>query len=298
MDAVREFYTQPGVMSSLGSFASSAEALSRDIGGLVDIGQGLLIHEHIAPTYGVTLSEDRRGCVHVRPVERLLERVVAADSRPLFATRPAADRCGGNCRHFTVLLVALLRAQGVPARARCGFGGYFGTGLFEDHWVAEYWNDTQQRWVLVDAQLDLTQRRIFDVDFDPLDVPRDRFLTAGVAWILCRKGSADPSEFGMSVIGESGSWWIAQNLVRDVAALNNMEMLPWDVWGAMPRPPDEPISDERAEFFDRLTRLTDRPDDTFEELRYAYRDDGVRVPATVRNSVLGRDEAVVAQSSR
>ena len=27
----------------------------------------------------------------------------------------------GNCRHFTVLTVAVPRAHGIPARARCGF---------------------------------------------------------------------------------------------------------------------------------------------------------------------------------
>jgi hypothetical protein len=31
----------------------------------------------------------------------------------------------GVCRHFTLLHVAMLRTQGIPARARCGFGAYF-----------------------------------------------------------------------------------------------------------------------------------------------------------------------------
>ena len=56
-------------------------------------------------------------------------------------------------RDFTV---AFLRAAGVPARARCGFGAYFRPGWFEDHWVVEYWNATAARWQLVDAQLDAT----------------------------------------------------------------------------------------------------------------------------------------------
>jgi hypothetical protein len=34
------------------------------------------------------------------------------------------------------LTVALLRAAGVPARARCGFGAYFRPGWLEDHWIA------------------------------------------------------------------------------------------------------------------------------------------------------------------
>ena len=27
-----------------------------------------------------------------------------------------------------------------------------------------------------------------------------------------------------------GLWFVAGNVMRDFAALNNMEMLPWDVW--------------------------------------------------------------------
>jgi len=36
-----------------------------------------------------------------------------------------------------------------------------------------------------------------------------------------------------------------------LAALNKMEMLPWDVWGAQPQP-DESLDEERLAFFDRL----------------------------------------------
>lgn len=64
----------------------------------------------------------------------------------------------GVCRHSNVLLAAMLRTQGVPARARCGFAGYFTPGKFEDHWVCEYWDAAEKRWILVDAQIDALQR--------------------------------------------------------------------------------------------------------------------------------------------
>jgi hypothetical protein len=48
----------------------------------------------------------------------------------------------------------MLQSQGKPARARCGFGRYFKAGWYEDHWICEYWNDEQGRWIMVDAQLD------------------------------------------------------------------------------------------------------------------------------------------------
>lgn len=56
---------------------------------------------------------------------------------PLTQPRAPEQRVAGNCRHFSVLAVSMFRAQGVPARARCGFGGYFGTNTFEDHRVCE-----------------------------------------------------------------------------------------------------------------------------------------------------------------
>jgi hypothetical protein len=285
-----DFYTRPGTMTAAGRYAGLFEDLPRDVAALAELGHGLLIHEHIAPSYGVTLSDERRGSVHIRPLERLLERLVAEDDRPLTAARTAEARLPGNCRHFTLLMVGMLRAQGVPARARCGFGGYFGTGSFEDHWVCEYWRAAEQRWALVDAQIDAVQQGLFHTKFDLLDVPRDGFVIAGEAWARCLAGAADPGKFGLSLLNQTGAWWIAGNLLRDVAALNNMEMLPWDVWGAMPTP-DETIDAERLALFDRLAALTRDPDAALTELRGLYQaDERLRVPATVFNAVLNRVE--------
>ena len=143
----------------------------------------------------------------------MLDRLLSIDERPLSVARPVDARLVGVCRHFTVLLVAMLRAQGVPARARCGFGAYFNPGHFEDHWVCEYWNAMDGRWILVDAQIDDVQRAKVQPDFDLLDVPRDRFVIAGDAWARCRVGDADPSTFG--IFDMRGLWFIAGNVLRE-----------------------------------------------------------------------------------
>jgi hypothetical protein len=282
------FYTEPARMTSVGRYAPLVQALPRDVAALAAVAQGLVVHEHIASTYGVTLTDEDRETVHIRPAERLLDRILGRDDRPLDVARPPAERIAGNCRHFTVLLVAMLRAHGVPARARCGFGDYFRDGYLEDHWVCEYRRE-DGRWVLVDAQLDPTQRELFGIDFDVTDVPRDRFLIAGDAWARCRAGTADPAAFGLSFLKEAGYWWIAGNLMRDAAALRNVEVLPWDVWGVMPGPNEE-ISPDDRDLFDRLAALTATPDAAFDELARLYEDERLRVPPMVRNTQRERAE--------
>jgi hypothetical protein len=285
------FYAQPGRMTSAGGYAALLEPLPRDIGGLAAVAHGLLVHEHMAAGYGLTLSDSDRGTVHLRRVDQLLEQIVTRDDRPLDVAREPAGRVAGNCRHFTVLTVAALRAHGIPARARCGFGGYFGTGMFEDHWVCEYWNDGQQRWILADAQIDDVQREWFPLGFDVTDVPRGQFVIAGQAWAQYRAGEADPDRYGLSVLEEAGDWWIAGNLMRDAAALMNIELLPWDCWGIMPKPGDR-ISDADLTVFDKLAALTRDPDASFADLQQLMADGRLRVPPAVRSALRQRDEPI------
>jgi Transglutaminase-like superfamily len=282
----RAFYVRPAAMTSAGPHASLLRALPGDPGALAGVLHGLVIHEHMVGGYGVTLSDADRWPVHVRRAADLFGEIVARDPGPLDEARPPAGRMPGNCRHFTVLAAAMLRAHGTPARARCGFGGYFGNGWFEDHWVTEYWHSERQRWQLIDAQIDEIQLGWFDVDFDLTDVPRDRFLVAGEAWRRVRAGEADPGKFGLSFMKEAGDWWIAANLMRDGAALLNLELLPWDCWGAMPTPADA-IGDDLAGLFDRLAAVTLAPDENLAELRRLYADERLRVPAVVRSAARG-----------
>ena len=273
-------YERPVAMSDPGRHAALFDGLPRGAGALATTVQGLLIHQHIAPAYGVTLGGDRQAQSQVRAVETMLDEIVTRDARPLASARALNERQVAVCRHFTLLHVAMLRTQGIPARARCGFGAYFEAGRYLDHWVTEYWNEDRKCWVLFDSQIDDRQRELFGIGFDAADVPRDQFLVAGDAWSLCRAGSRDPSAFG--ILDLHGLWFIAGNLVRDICALNNREMLPWDVWGAM-RMQDSELD---LAFFDRLAIVSREPDAHVDELKALDRDERVRVPRAVFNAVL------------
>ena len=284
MDRAQDFYLVNDPINGAGNAASALRSLPHDISSLCKIVQGLLIHRDIAPwLYELKLSGEKRDLANIRPVARMIEEIERRDPKPLDQRRAPAERMPCVCWHFSTFIAAILREQGVPARARCGFGTYFNPGRFEDHWVAEYWNTSERRWVLVDAQLDDVQREALRIDFDVTDVPRDRFVVAGDAWQQCRAGRADPNLFGLSIIKEQGLWWIAQNLIRDLASLNRVEMLPWDVWGIMPAPSDN-IPDDDKTFLDRVAALTLSGDDVITALRDIYDDPRVKVPRKVFNA--------------
>jgi hypothetical protein len=83
-----------------------------------------------------------------------------------------------------------------------------------------------------------------------------------------------------------------RSTLRDVAALNNTEMLPWDIWGEMLRPNEEP-DEAQVAFFDQLAALTTDPDMSFAELTARYQADSrLTVPATVYNAILDRVDEV------
>jgi hypothetical protein len=292
-----EFYRRPGPMTDPGRYASLFDPLPHDVGELARIVQGLAIHEFAADWYGVTISEQCRAESHIRPVEQMLERILALDHRPLATPRPPEKRLVGVCHHFMVLLLAMLRAKGIPVRGRRGFGTYFNPGYFEDHVVCEYWNAAANRWLLADPQFDEVWRSKLRIDHDVLNVPRDRFLIADDAWARCRAGTADPERFGIIKGNLRGLWFVAANLVHDVAVLNKMELLQWDMWGAMPRP-GQSLGDAELGFFDRLATLTRDPDASFEELRRMYQDDErLRAPGTVYNALLNRPEEIITTTN-
>jgi hypothetical protein len=289
-DDVLNYYSQSSGMTEISKDALDVSDLPDEgVPGLVRTVQGLLVHAFWVASYGVSPAPERGEERHVRSASEILDGIRRLDDRPLSVARPAERRLICICRHFAVLMTALLRAKGIPARARCGFATYFEISRFVDHWVCEYWREPEARWVLVDAQLDHLQRTKLSLDLDLLDVPRDRFLVAGDAWALYRDGKADPSAFGIRDM--RGAWWIASSLIRDLAALNKIEMLPWDRWGAMPRPGWSPTS-EWLRLFDPVASLTRDPDSGFDALRECYAQDLLCVPPTVFNAVRQRAEPV------
>ncbi len=263
------YFKQQGRMSDPGSQMSLFNDLPTSIPELVKLVQGVTIHVFWTERYGFKAPPERMAELQLRSMEKRLARTLELDPRPLTEPRSIEKKLLGNCRDHSLLLVAMLRHQGIPARARCGFGAYFMPDHFEDHWVVEYWNQTQSRWVFVDAQLDELQCDVLKINFDVLDVPRDQFIVGGKAWQMCRAGEQDPAKFG--IFDMHGLGFVRGDFVRDVASLNKMELLPWDCWGVIL---NEQIDDPAdLAVLDEVAALTagDVPD--FDAVRARYESD-------------------------
>ncbi|MBN1231190.1 MAG: transglutaminase family protein [Anaerolineales bacterium] len=276
LDSVLQYYSVPGVLTQFGEFSSLVEGISVEVNELAKIIQGLMIHIFWAEREGRKLSEKEKDDVNLRTAKNMLRRIAEISSDPLISARENEDKLIGNCKDHSVLATAIFRYCGIPARARCGFGTYFLPNHFEDHWICEYWKPDEARWVGVDFQLNPFQVSEMNIKFDPLDVPPSCFVPAGRAWKMCRTGKQDPEIFG---IFDMKSWWfIRGNVIRDLASLNKVETLPWDVWGIIGKS-DEEMAEEETNLMDEISDLLIMGDGCFNQIQYVFENDfRIKIP--------------------
>jgi hypothetical protein len=278
------YYTVHGIITDPKEQVDLLEGLPSSIAALCEVVQGCLIHKNTALLLGVEHSPDRLEELELRHVSKMLAAIRVLDNRPLVAIRSPDKRLIGSSRDFAVMLCALLRQQRVPARARCGFASYFGPNFYTGHWVTEYWNAGHERWVIVDAAVDEIERQHYKITIDTLNIPASQFLVAGKAWQMVREGQADPDRFGLAPDTGRGEWYIQNQLVRDLAALNKVEMLGWDAWGLGDREPQAVPAKADLDLLDRIAALTLTVNNGLDRLYALYQyNDRLRVPPVVRS---------------
>ena len=236
--------------------ARLAARAGKDPRSLAEAVRSVMVHVHWRGAYQLPDDPARAYAeTNLRDVHAKLRRIGALEASlgrraDEVAPLPFPQKLIGNCRDHSVLYAALLRHVGIPARARCGFGGYFEAGQWIDHWVVERWDG--RRWVISDPQLDGVMKEALRFSFDPMDLPDGAFVSGGEAWRACRAGD-DPERYG---ILQFWGWdFVRGNLIRDVNALAGRELLPWDCWGQMLEPTPEPGSPAMADL-DALARAT------------------------------------------
>jgi hypothetical protein len=272
-------------VSDPGDLADRLDTVPDDLPAIWDAARQLVFHyrgdgdwaEHgIAP--------ERIAEIDTRYADAMLNRLFEMKDAPLTETRQPRERLVGCCRDFTVLFLAIARHKGIPARARVGFATYFAPGWSVDHVVAEVWDASEGRWRLVDAELAAGHVDGTDgLALDPLDLPRDRFVTGPDAWRACRAEEADAEQFvvapDLDIPGTRGWPYLMHNLVHDLASLNRNEMLLWEDWGILLQ--EQAMLPDHLDLLDHVAAVCASPECTPEELRELYDRDELRVPETV-----------------
>jgi hypothetical protein len=284
---VLDYYREPKGITRIKKHKKFIRWLTDDVDAIYRVVQGILVHDNWLHHYGISLTPEQVYDQKSWSMEALLNRAVKLDKRSLAIARSPEKRVIGCCREFATLFCAILRHKGIPARSRCGFATYLApSGHYEDHWICEYWDGDEERWIRVDPQIDPFQQSLISADFSPLGVPDSRFLTAGQAWQMCRKHEADPERFGIACDPRQfglktlyGLWFVRGNLLRDFAALNKVETVPfllrlakgltWDEWHLVSAK-DEELSEGEFDLLDKVAELTLDPDSAFQEIRRRY----------------------------
>ncbi|MBN2238206.1 MAG: transglutaminase domain-containing protein [Dehalococcoidales bacterium] len=270
-----DYYAAHSPITDPGEYGYLFDDLPDDIPQLAGIVRGLILHYGWTELYGVKFSPKRfTRDAFSRTISQQLRRIIELSDTPLTEARPPEKRMLGLCRDFSVVLTAILRHKGVPARARCGFATYFRPDHYEDHWVCQYWKAGENRWVSVDAQLNEFQRNALGV---PFELTEGQFLPAGQGWQMYRTGKADPATFGYG--NRSGVQYIRRNLVHDLFALNKTEMLAWDSWELMSLL-DKKIPLEQMDLLDRIALVTHSPSPDPVQVQSVFDgDERLRLPA-------------------
>ncbi|MHB1909179.1 MAG: transglutaminase-like domain-containing protein [Nitrososphaerales archaeon] len=259
---------------------AAIDDLTSDLFGLREVSQQLVAH-YMGASDGSSgqITGERLKEVDSRYADAMFTRLLEMGGPKLARSRAPEERLAGCCRDFAVLFVAMARHKGFPARIRVGYATYFRPGWYVDHVIAEVWDSESTRWRLVEPEISETIAA--NNDFDPLNVPPDKFVTGPRAWLLARSGKIDPERFVVAPdlqIPYTRSWpSLRHHLVQDLAALSKLEMLVWDQWGVLNE--DDPL--HQSEMLDRLARAIENPNCSVEVLLKWSALDGLRVPPII-----------------
>ena len=281
-----EYYATPSQMTDLTRCPVDVlEGLPEAPADLMSVVRGCVVSDlMLTQIYELPVPEGRND-PQIRPAAAMIERIQEFDPSPLVEPRPPLKRFLGNCRHFATLSCALFRREGIPARVRAGFAGYFLPDTWMDHWIIEYWRPTEERWVRVDPQYGDEWFREHHPNETSESVVQRAYLSGGETWRRCRRGELDPDRCNMG----GDNWGIGEvrgSVMFDLAALNQDEMLPWDIWGRMQAAYRGETDAAYDESLDSISSVTSG--DNFAAIRELYeQNDDLRVPASLLTASAG-----------
>ncbi len=191
--------------------------------------------------------------------------ILYLDEAGFTKNRDVTKRITVSCRQASVLFSAILKAKGIPCRCRAGFMDFGNMGdSYMEHWVNEYWNSKENRWVLADVDGYYEYEPRFG--YSQFDLPRQKFVTASKAWLGSRKNTLDKK---LDVFSPNLLEGICEYLFMDFHALMNNEIFysyqPLYLRGGI-----QGLNESELCELDYLAELLAEPDENMEKIEELY----------------------------
>jgi len=196
----------------------------------------------------------------------MLAELYRRDPRGFLMDRAVQDKIVVTCRYAAVLMASILKSKGLPARVRSGNAPYFDMGTLgkvsADHWINQYYDKKQTRWVTIDVD----GRLSLNEQFDPYDIPPGKFDFPADAWLNIRAGNDDPQRF-WNAKPERGLIVVLWSLFYDFHCLMNNEVpyVHTPALGEYER--FAKLTTKELKGIDDLAHLMQNPDENFSDLK-------------------------------
>lgn len=276
LEKILEFYKKTSSYTDLGFYKDFAKNLPDDLEELCLLQRHQIIHPiNLVDEKWRNNKDSFYGDMTKVPITRLnYEDDIFPTAQSILAellrknpnykkNREIENKVHVTCRGQATLLASILKAKGIPARVRSGFAGYaLNNGKFWDHWITEFFDESSKKWQLADADCCCN-----DIDFNPYNMPREKFLFGAKAWLAIRKKEVKEEVicFASNPVTK-GLKAAIRGLFFDFHCLMNDEI----IFLHMPqyiREKNFELSEEEYQELDNLAELMLNPDENFEKLQ-------------------------------
>ena len=274
---ILDFYKKTSLYTDLGLYKKFCKNLTDDISELCILQRKQIIHPNAFDNPNIRKSIDEiYGDMSKVPITRLdyeddlfptaismISELLRKDSN-YNTERIAENKIHVTCRGQAILLASILKAKGYSARVRSGFAPYIKyDGVAYDHWITEYYDENQQRWVLVDADEHCFKH---ESRINLNDINRNEFIFGAEAYLGMRNNkykteqiyyASDPATLGLKAS--------LRGLFYDFHCLMNDEI----IFLHLPKYIQDKkleLSEEEYKELDNLATLLLNPDENFEKL--------------------------------
>jgi len=277
------YYQEHSVFTQPEKMKPYLQDLPNSIPDLIKVVQGLLIHRVDSQIFDINLPDERLPEIEIRKVSNMLSQIIALNPSSLTVERSLDQKLISTCRDFALFLCAFLRHKKIPARVRVGFVNYLWGGT-QDHLITEYWDKETCSWRRADSRITpvYLEKVSRGIDLNILDVQDRYFEPVQNVWYKCRTTDADPNQYAYGLFRKiRGMRHIQDRLIADLACLNKVELLPWDLWGYMiwDLPGVAPHEQAHLELLDQLAAIDTQSD--FEKIRSIYQHPQLKLSSPV-----------------